>query len=260
MTEFRLSNCCNANRDVIFYNNDKELGMILSTYENSILEVEKDGKILTPEQILKIKDEFEWDYLSPEGSYILIDLVKLPNSIQDKLSRKQTYLDKKFTHKQNQNNVLLSEYEKYDKSVAFRAYYDWKELDSDHISDHVDGIKLFEIARQGMLASFHINNLQYDSAIALTSLKIDYIKYVETFVPFIIHLIPIRNPNGKFMFALFGIYQVGQLVAKGYFGVYAFASKIDFTNKRKKLKEGVYKIAEKEHWTIIKNEKKITRF
>ncbi|KXT83327.1 hypothetical protein STRDD11_01566 [Streptococcus sp. DD11] len=171
MFEIRLTDKIKTLDDGIVYDNDKELAMILSIYGDLVTEVEKNGKNLSPEQLADIKHQFEWDYLSPDVAYSLIDLIELPKEIQRKLSYEQGYLNKKLVHKQKQENVLLSEYEQYGKSVAFRGYFNWAELDSDYVSDHVDGIKLFEIIRQGMLVSSRINNLKYDSAVALTNLK-----------------------------------------------------------------------------------------
>ena len=251
MVEIKLTDNVGSADDRLVYSDDKELAMILSIYDDLVVEVEKSGQKLSPEQLVEIKQKFEWDYLSPNTAYSLIDLVELPKEIQLKLSYEEGYLNKKLVHKQKQENVLLSEYEKFGKSVAFRGYFDWAELDSDHLSDHVDGIKLFEIIRQGMLASFHINNLKYDSAVALTNLKIDYFKYVETFTPFVVHIIPVNKADGGSMFILFGVYQGGQLVAKGYLGTYTFRSKSVFQKKRQELIEGVLNIAKKENWPII---------
>lgn len=172
LMKFKLTNLGNPSENIILYSNSNELAKILSIYGSLIEEVEKDGKVLTPEQLLAIQNDFEWDYLSPQEAYDLIDMVKLPTDIQYKLSNNGTYLPKELAHKENQENVLLSEYETFGKSIAFRAYSDWKELDSDHMSDHVDGIKLFEIIRQGMLAAFHINNLKLVSEKILYDYKL----------------------------------------------------------------------------------------
>lgn len=257
LMKFKLTNLGNPSENIILYSNSNELAKILSIYGSLIEEVEKDGKVLTPEQLLAIQNDFEWDYLSPQEAYDLIDMVKLPTDIQYKLSNNGTYLPKELAHKENQENVLLSEYETFGKSIAFRAYSDWKELDSDHMSDHVDGIKLFEIIRQGMLAAFHINNLKYDSSLDLTNLKIEYFQYIETFIPFIVHIIPINRADGGAMYTVFGVYQEDKLVAKGYLGAYAFRTKEAYRNKRKLLKEGAYNIAEQENWPIIESKKEI---
>lgn len=127
LMKFKLTNLGNPSENIILYSNSNELAKILSIYGSLIEEVEKDGKVLTPEQLLAIQNDFEWDYLSPQEAYDLIDMVKLPTDIQYKLSNNGTYLPKELAHKENQENVLLSEYETFGKSIAFRAYSDWKE-------------------------------------------------------------------------------------------------------------------------------------
>lgn len=102
-----------------------------------------------------------------------------------------------------------------------------------------------------------INNLKYDSSLALTNLKIEYFQYIETFIPFIVHIIPINRADGGAMYTVFGVYQEDKLVAKGYLGAYAFRTKEAYRNKRKLLKEGAYNIAEQENWPIIESKKEI---
>lgn len=89
--KFKLTNLGNPSENIILYSNSNELAKILSIYGSLIEEVEKDGKVLTPEQLLAIQNDFEWDYLSPQEAYDLIDMVKLPTDIQYKLSNNGTY-------------------------------------------------------------------------------------------------------------------------------------------------------------------------
>lgn len=88
LMKFKLTNLGTPSENIILYRNSTELAKILSVYGSLIEEVEKDGKVLTPEQLLAIQNDFEWDYLSPQEAYGLIDMVKLPIDIQYKLSNK----------------------------------------------------------------------------------------------------------------------------------------------------------------------------
>lgn len=255
MRNLILSDNSHEKADVYFETSD-ELLMILNIYGPIIDKVIYKGQELSNDILEKMKSNFDWKYLSPDTAYSLIDLVELPIELQHQMSLINNLLDQKLVHKRDTKNVLLSKYQKFGHSIVFRGFDKWNELNSDHVSDHVDGIKIFEIIRQATLASFHINNLNYDTAVALMNLKIEYIRFVETFTPFLVHIIPINKPDGGAMFTLFSIYQEGELVAKGYLGTYTFRSKTNFSNKRTSMKEKAYIGAKNENWPIF-NEKTI---
>lgn len=236
----------------VYFKSPNELLMILNVYGSIIDQVHYQGEKLPDDVLEKMKRNFDWEYLSPDSAYELINLVELPTELQHKMSLSTNLLDQKLVHKHDKTNVLLSNYQKFGNSIVFRGFDRWDELNSDHISDHVDGIKIFEIIRQATLASFHINSLNYDTAVALMNLKIEYIRFVETFTPFLVHIIPINKSDGGAMFTLFSIYQEGNLVAKGYLGTYTFRSKKEFSDKRTSMKEKAYIGAENENWPIFK--------
>lgn len=215
---------------------DDYLGPLLATYGDLIGELVQNGISLDNDEIAHKANEFNWDYRNPYKYRKLISMVPLPVALQSEVAHIETPLDKGLVHKREQGNVLLSDYCRMGMGIAFKGRDDWQELHSDHVSDHVDGIKIFEIIRQATLASFHINGLHYDSAVALTDLHIEYIRYVELSAPYIIFTIPVNREDGGAMFTLFGIYQLGKLAAQGYLATYTFRSKEAFSQKREVMK------------------------
>lgn len=182
-----------------------------------------------------IEDEpsnFSWNYREPVEVFDILEEVPMkPETLKKTMDKER--IEKKLVHKRNKLNVLISEAVRQGLTWCFKGFQEIKELDSDHTSDHVDGIKLFEAVRQATLASFHLAGLTYDGVVALTSSKIDYLKYVEKNIPYFIQSFPVCREDGGAMNCSFKIVQGNEIMAKGYFIAYTYRSKEIFTQKRK---------------------------
>ncbi|EOI55449.1 AfsA-related hotdog domain-containing protein [Enterococcus gilvus] len=179
-------------------------------------------------------NEASWNYRNPQEMYDISTKIPIPKIVIDEIKDSNKPIGKEMVHKKNPENVLISEPKNHGNVWYFKGFSDIAELNSDHLSDHVDGIKLFEAFRQATLASLHLNGLQHNGVVALTNFKIDYISYVELDEPYIIQAIPACEKDGGAMFCVFNIIQGDKVVTKGFLGAYTFRSKEIYLEKRRK--------------------------
>lgn len=175
-----------------------------------------------------------WNYRNPQEMYDISTKIPISSEIVEALASNNTPIEKHMVHKQKGDNVLISEAMNQGNVWYFKGFSDIAELNSDHLSDHVDGIKLFEALRQATLASLHLNGLQHNGVVALTNFKIDYMKYVELDEPYFIQAIPACEKDGGAMFCVFNIIQGEKVVTKGFLGAYTYRSKEIYLEKRHK--------------------------
>ena len=92
----------------VYFKSPNELLMILNVYGSIIDQVHYQGEKLPDDVLEKMKRNFDWEYLSPDSAYELINLVELPTELQHKMSLSTNLLDQKLVHKHDKTNVLLS--------------------------------------------------------------------------------------------------------------------------------------------------------
>lgn len=175
-----------------------------------------------------------WNYRNPNEMYELASKIPISKNALKELKDKDGPIDKHMVHKKKHENVLISKAVSHGNIWYFKGFEEIAELKSDHLSDHVDGIKLFEALRQATLASLHLNGLQHNGVVALTNFKIDYLKYVELDEPYFIQSIPACEKDGGAMFCVFNIIQNEEIVTRGFLGAYTYRSKEIYLEKRKK--------------------------
>ena len=195
----------------------------------------KDSKKNTTFRISAEADlkSLDWDYRNPKEAYSVIEKIQIPLDIQSILAAKTETIPQKYVHKVNKGNVLISDAERMENVVYFKGFNYIDEIKSDHNADHLDGIKLFEAARQATLASFHVMGVTFEGVMALTASFVDYKKFVELDKPYYIQVIPACKPDGGAMYCAFAIIQDNLVNASGYFGAYTFRSRELYLNKRK---------------------------
>lgn len=174
----------------------------------------------------------DWDYRKPKEAYGIIEKIQMPVDIQKTLSAKTDTIPQKYVHKVNQGNVLISSAERIENMVYFKGFNYIDEIKSDHNADHLDGIKLFEAARQATLASFHVMGVTFEGVMALTESFVDYKKFVELDKPYYIQVIPACKSDGGAMYCVFAIIQDNSVNASGYFGTYTFRNRELYLSKR----------------------------
>lgn len=91
--------------------------------------------------------------------YKILERIPISKDIKNRLSNNKELLDKKYVHKLNSNNVLLSAGVKISNSnlIVFNAYTKTEEIFLDHIAeDHIEGLLLAEICRQAAIATINL--------------------------------------------------------------------------------------------------------
>lgn len=178
-----------------------------------------------------VSEDYEWDYRNPNKLYELSKRINFSKTIEKALLQKDS-IDSQYVHKHHEENVMISEAINVGGAWYFQGISEMAELHSDHTSDHLDDIKLFEIFRQATLASFHLNGMHFDGVVALTKSDIEYFKYIELDEPFFIQTIPICKKDGGAMYCVFEAIQNDKLVASGYITAYTYRSKEIYKEKR----------------------------
>jgi hypothetical protein len=222
----------------IIVNDKRELEILLLSLGNNVVPV-IDKKNDTSYKDLfsdlygkSISESFEWNYRYPEEAYKIITKIYMPDYIREVLLKDTSPISKKYVHKLNQKNVLISYPERFGNILYFRGFKKSDELKSDHSSDHLDGIKLFEVVRQTALASFHVMGVPIGKIMVLTSTCLDFNKLIELDKPYFIQVIPACKNDGGSMFSAFNVIQDGKSHATGYIGAYTFRTKEAYESKR----------------------------
>lgn len=205
----------------IIVSNDREL---------EILSLCLGEKLATPFVI----EQSEWDYKKPDEAYRVIEKIHMPDYIEELLVKDTEPIEKKFVHKRNQNNVLISFPRRLANVLYFKGYMNSEEIISDHNADHLDGIKIFEVVRQVTLASFHVMGVTFNGVVALTTSLLHFNKFVELDKPYFIQAIPACKKDGGAMYCSFNVIQDNKSHAAGYLGAYTYRSKEAYENKRNK--------------------------
>lgn len=115
----------------------------------------------------------------------LKSLIKSPLAITAN-DRLPGIIDKRFVHKKNDSNVLVSEAFSTGRLLYFNMLEDTEELVFDHASDHVQGMLMLEALRQAAVATAHIQGLPIDGGLALLNYNTNFFHYLERDVPVIL--------------------------------------------------------------------------
>ena len=95
-------------------------------------------------------------------------------------------IEKKFVHKKNESNVLISDVLVSGRLLYFNMFNETEELSFDHTSDHVQGMLMLEGLRQAALATAHIFGLSFDGGLALLNYDTNFFHYLESGAPIIL--------------------------------------------------------------------------
>ena len=95
-------------------------------------------------------------------------------------------IDKKYVHKKNDSNVLISEVLASGRMLYFNMFNETDELTFDHTSDHVQGMLMLEALRQTAIATAHIQGLSFDGGLALLNYNTNFFHYLESSAPIIL--------------------------------------------------------------------------
>ncbi|MCL6589857.1 MAG: hypothetical protein K6U80_07885, partial [Firmicutes bacterium] len=165
----------------------------------------------------------KWTYREEEEVLDLIERIPLPASLEKsfiQLYRDQPEaepIDQRYVHKQNQECVLLSKPYQCGNMFYFNGFKRSAEFNIDHDSDHLEGIIIFEAARQAGIASTHLTGIPLSGAIVTLKTTVRYNKFVECNEPYIIRTIPVIKQKGGCSYGVYQVIQKGVSCATGYF-------------------------------------------
>ena len=66
--------------------------------------------------------KLDWDYRNPEEAYSVIERIKMPPEIEQRLSERTQAMQKEYVHKVHQGNVLISDAERMENVIYFRGF------------------------------------------------------------------------------------------------------------------------------------------
>ncbi|MGE5557066.1 MAG: AfsA-related hotdog domain-containing protein [Bacillota bacterium] len=166
--------------------------------------------------------ELDWSYREEDEVIDIIGRIPLPISLNNSFIKIRIddpdpeRINQGYVHKKNQNNVLISKPYQCGKLFYFNGFNESSEFNIDHSSDHLEGIFIFEIARQAGIASAHLVGIPFSAPIIILKSTIRYKKYVECREPYIVRTIPIVRPRGGCSIVVYDVIQKGHSCVTGY--------------------------------------------
>lgn len=200
---------------------------------NFLNHADKEIQVEYLKEICSNKNEFSKNSkINFKNANITLNIInQIPIDILDIKKRMKIKLKKHYVHKSIEKNMMISDYMKENNFCYFKCKTKWQELNSDHKSDHMDGIKIFEVARQAMLASQHFSGVPLEAVVLLTESNIEYKKMIENNNEYVIQTYTMTRGVG-FMHTVFKIFQEEEIAVNGYFVTYVYSSKEKYNEKR----------------------------
>ena len=110
-----------------------------------------------------IFNDLKWSYREEDEVLDIIEKIPLPENLSksslkiNKDDPEPERIDPAYVHKSNKENVLLSKPYQYGNMFYFNGFNKSAEFNIDHSSDHLEGIIIFEAARQAGIAAVTFN-------------------------------------------------------------------------------------------------------
>jgi hypothetical protein len=164
----------------------------------------------------------KWSYREEDEVLDIIERIPLPKTLNNsflKIHRddlEPERIDPEYVHKSKKENVLISKPYKLGNIFYFNGFPKSAEFNIDHISDHLEGIIIFEAARQAVIASIHLTGVPLTGKVVLLKTIIQHKKFIECYEPYLIHTIPVIKQRGGYIYVVFNIVQKGNSCATGY--------------------------------------------
>lgn len=180
----------------------------------------------------------KWTYREEEEVLDIIEKIPLPASLSNSFLQihrddpEAEPIDQRYVHKQNQDCVLLSKPYQCGNMFYFNGFKRSAEFNIDHDSDHLEGIIIFEAARQAGIASTHLTGIPLSGAIVTLKTTVRYNKFVETSEPYFIRTIPVIKQRGGCSFGVYQVIQKGVSCASGYFTGMVYKSRESYDKFR----------------------------
>lgn len=179
----------------------------------------------------EIFTQLKWSYREEDEVIDIIDKIPLPGSLGSSFlkihpqSLEPERINKEYVHKVNKDSVLISKPYRCGNMYYFNGFKNSAEFAIDHHSDHLEGIIIFEVARQAGIASAHLEGMPLSGAIVILKTTARYLRFIECDEPYLVRTIPAYKQKGGVGFCVYQIIQKGRSCVVGYFSVIAYNSK-----------------------------------
>lgn len=173
----------------------------------------------------------KWLYREEDEVMDIIERIPLPKTLNRSFLKinpqdpEPDRIDREYVHKRNNKSVLISKPFRCGNMYYFNGYKNSAEFSIDHDSDHLEGIIIFEIARQAGIASAHLEGMPFNGAIVILKTATRYQKFIDYNAPFLVRTIPAYKHQGGVGFCVYNFIQNGKSCVVGNFSVLVFNSK-----------------------------------
>lgn len=179
----------------------------------------------------EILANLKWSYREEDEVIDIIEKIPLPPNINESFLKLQKSdpeperMDREYVHKTKSENVLISKPYQCGSMFYFNGFTKSPEFNIDHYSDHVEGIIMFEVARQAGNASAHLVGMPLNGTNIILKSFTRHTKFLEASEPYLIRTIPAYKSRGGVGYCVYNIIQNGKSCMAGYFSVIAYNSK-----------------------------------
>jgi A-factor biosynthesis repeat. len=180
----------------------------------------------------------KWSYREEDEVVDIIEKIPLPTSLSashvqvNSTESEPELIDPEYVHKTHRQNILISKPYQCGNIFYFSGFQKSEEFHIDHLSDHLEGIIIFEAARQAGNASAHLAGMPFGGVNVILKTLNRYSKFVECLDPYIIRTIPAYKQRGGVGFCVYNIIQNGKSCASGYFQAIAYNNKHTYAKFR----------------------------
>lgn len=181
----------------------------------------------------EIIKELVCDFKEPQEAVDILKKIPLLEYIPHIIGPNPQPIPKEYVHKNYNENVFISTSERVGNLFYFQGFPDIPEIQTDHESDHFDGIKIFEVARQASIAAMALKGFPLDAVNILTKNTISFKRFIDKTEAYYIQTLPAVQPNGGYIYCAFIIFQNYQACAYGYFAGIGYTEKSKYIKIRK---------------------------
>lgn len=182
--------------------------------------------------------DLKWSYREEDEMVDIIEKIPQPQILSESFLQihhddpAPERMDQEYVHKTNKENVLVSQPFQYGNMYYFNGFHKSPEFNIDHSSDHLEGIIIFEAARQAGIAALHLAGAPLSGKIVLLKTNIQYKRFVEFNEPYLINTIPVIRQKGGYLYVVFNILQDGASCATGYLSGLLYKDKDSYIKHR----------------------------
>jgi hypothetical protein len=179
----------------------------------------------------EVFSDLKWSYREEDEVLDIIERIPLPRTLRDSFIKMNhddpdpERINQELVHKIHQENVLISKPFQCGNMFYFNGFNASSEINIDHHTDHLEGIIIFEAARQAGIASARLAGMPLSGVLVILRTTTKYSKFVECCEPYLIRTIPVYKQRGGVGYCIYNVIQKGKSCATGYFTAIAYNTK-----------------------------------